>query len=216
MAMTRDEIILSALRKAGNTSLVMNAREWLNNLLDRLYDEYKFSFLEKTEDGTLSSGQTSVNLPSDFLDLWNRRGLRLEDPTTGATNPLTLLVPDQFDEIVNPSLSGEPSHAIVDLADESWRPYPVANRGFTYHLRYKYTPGRLTGNTVPLFPNDKILVQGVFAEALDYAADERAKPEYVVLQKMIDRYTGRFNRSPNRGGVVLLSPSVFKRVQSYR
>jgi hypothetical protein len=215
-ALTRDQIVDIALKKAGNTSITALANEWLANLLDRLYEDHRWPFLQKSDSGTLSKGQVSVDLPADFSDVWNTKALVLEDQESGARNPLHLLVPDAFDILSDPDQEGEPHSAILDLNSLTWRSYPLANRAFTWRLRYKLKPARLASNIAPTFPNDQLLIQGVFADALDHEDDARAKQEFTVLARMVERYKKGKNISPAQGSKVILNSKIFGSSTSFR
>lgn len=214
-ALTRDQIVDTALKQAGNTSITDLANTWLNNILDRLYEDYHWPFQEKTTTGTLAQGATTVSLPSDYADVWNEYGLKIED-SDGKFQPLLIRDADYLDTLVDPSVQGPPEIAIVDLKARTWRPYPLPGKAYTWHLRYKFKPARLTGNTAPEFPNDQLLIDAVYTLALKYEDDDRAPQELSFLDLLVKKYRKGFNRSPLKGDKLEMSPEVFKPIGSLR
>ena len=213
-SLTRDQIVNDAIKRAGNESLLTEGREWLNDWLDRLYEDYRWPEQEQVAQGSLAIGDTTVSLPSTFSDLWNRRALRLEDSDSNF-HSLDIVTPDFLDTLVAPDLAGEPTHALIDFGDSTWRPYPIPDEAYTWHLRFKQKPVRLTADTAPLFKNDAILKQAVYVSTLQYEDDERYASELTILTRMIELYRKGRNISPNRAGSVPLS-SKFSNPGVYR
>jgi hypothetical protein len=205
-ALTANQIISEALTLAGNPSLTTIAQEWLNNILDRLYEDFRWPFLQKIATGNVDSSNA---LPADFSDLWNREGLKVID-TTGNMTSLNVIQADQYDLLTNPSLPGAPTDALFDLNTLTWAPYPLPNTPFTYSLRYKYKPARVTNfDAVVTFPNDALLVQAVYVRALQHEDDARYDVESIVLLNMTKAYLRSFNVSPLKGRNLSLSSRVF-------
>lgn len=213
-ALTRSQIIGLAIKQAGSDlSVVPLAEIWLDNILDRLYEDHKWPFQEKRDSSiTITTGQSSVSFPSDFLDLWNRHGLKLVD-SDGKQISLTVRDTDFLDLIPDINVMGPPESAVVDLNSRTWRPYPLPNQNYGVSLRYKYKPQRLTdigGDPKPVFPNDQLLVEAVFTTILQYDDDERAIQDLSFLDALVRRYKHGFNKSPMKNDRVQLSSDVFK------
>lgn len=214
---TANEIISDALKQLGNETLTDNAEVWLNNFLDRLYEDYRWPFQEKTATGSLTIGATSVDLPDDFVDFWDRNGLRLADEDGN----LFRLVPtpaDEFDLLVQPTTTdGPPELALVNLNDMTWQPYPVPDQAYTWRLRYKYKPSRVTDfDTEVTFPNDELLTQAVFVKGLQFEDDDRYVPESQILEMMIRRFRKGFNVSPTKGKSTKFQSQTFRSITNFR
>lgn len=214
--LTRDQIISDALSRGGNDSLTTLAQTWLNELLDRLYTDYRWPEQEKTmTPATLAAATTSVAFPSDFVDVWNEKGIRIADSSNNH-KPLELMTPDYLDTLVDPDLAGRPDVAVIDFNAATWRPYPVPDVAYTWKLRYKHKPAALSSNTTPLFRNDAIMVQGVYVAVLQHEDDERYASEFTVLSRMIERYLKGKNISPSKAGPMRLNTRVFRGISNFR
>jgi hypothetical protein len=215
-ARTGTQIISDALKQLGNETLTSEAQVWLNNFLDRLYEDYRWPFQEKTATGTVTEGQTSVDLPSDFLDFWDRNGLRLEDEDGNLSRVLPRQA-DEFDLVVQPNDQGQPEIALVDLAALTWQPYPTPDKTYTWILRYKYKPARITDfGQVITFSNDELLTQAVFVKGLQFEDDDRYVPESQVLELMIKRFRRGYNVSPLKGKALRYQSQTFRGITAFR
>lgn len=215
-ALDSDELISVALKKVGNETLADDAKIWLANILDRLYEDFKFPFLEDTAQGALTSGQSSVTLPADFFEPWDVNSFMLIG-SDGGQYPLSFNTQYDQDNILAPSVSGGPRTALIDLAAMTWRPYPLPEQAYTWNIRYRKKPVRDDGATpyTPLFPNDQLLIQALFVEALDHEDDDRYPMQLGLLHKMVKLYQGTFNKMPNKSQTTRLS-SKFGTPQSFR
>lgn len=218
-AMTRDEIVNLAIKQAGSDpGLVTTARVWLDNILDRLYEDHKWEFQRKSASGQLAQGQQSVDLPDDYSDVWNRYGLRLED-SDGKIIALKIRDEDYLDLISDPNVEGQPEVAIVDLAEMTWQPYPLPAKSYTWRLRYKHKPERLATvepDPRPLFPNDQLLVEAVYTMVLQFEDDDRAPGDLSFLESLIRKYKHGFNKSLTKRDRMELNPEVFKPITNLR
>lgn len=213
---TGTEIISDALKLLGNETLTSEGQVWLNNILDRLYEDYRWPFQEETATGAVAAGSTSIALPSDFADFWDRHGLRLVDDD-GNQFSLIPVSADEFDGLIDPDLSGQPENAYVDLADLVWRPYPVPEQAYTYRLRYKKKPARITNFALTVtFPNDMLLTQAVFVRGLQHEDDDRYVGEAQILEGMIKNFLKGKNVSPLKVGKVRFLSPTFRNISALR
>lgn len=215
---TASVIIQNGLKRAGNPSIEVEMRTYLNDFLDRLYEDRKWEFLEKSTSGTAAIGATAISLPTDFVDIWDEHGLRVED-ADGKLIPLTIISQDEFDTILDPDDTAElPLVAVFNLNAMTWQPWPVPTTAVTWHLRYRYKPSRISDfdNEKPVFPNDMILEQYVFAYALQWEDDDRAPAELNRLVGLIDAFKQGKNISHLKPKRMALSPKVFKPIVAYR
>jgi hypothetical protein len=214
---TPNQIISDALKLLGNETLTAEAEVWLNNVLDRLYEDFRWPFQEKSATGAIAAGATSIALPDDFVDFWDRNGLRLVD----SNNNISRIIPtqaDSFDLIVQDNTIGPPEFARIDLSLMIWQPYPTPDVNYSYRLRYKKRPDRITDfdADVIVFPNDAILTQAVFIRGLQFEDDDRYPQELQILENMIKKYRRGYNVSPTKGTTVKFQSQTFKGIDSFR
>ena len=216
-ARTANQIISDALKQVGNETLTSEAQIWLNNFLDRMYEDLKWPFQEESASGTITEGDTSVDLPSDFADLWNSSGLRLEDED-GNIFRLFPRTPEDFDLLVQPSTAGAPEIALINFADLTWQPYPTPDKTYTWLLRYKKKPARVSNfdAVVSPFSNDELLTQAVFVKALQFEDDDRYVQEAAILEKQIKAYKRGFNLSPTKGKKLAFQNQTFRGISALR
>jgi hypothetical protein len=216
-ALSSDELISTALKKLGNETLTEDAQVWICNILDRLYEDVKWPFLEKTATGALTSGQSSVDLPTDFDSPWDVDSFVLID-SEGGQYPLAFNTQYDQDLITAPSITGSPRTALINLRTMTWRPYPLPETAYTWQVRYRMKPDERAATYVdftPAFPNDQILIQALFVEGLQHEDDDRYPQELAILTQMVARYRGKFNIYPNRAKQVRFA-SRFSTPTSYR
>jgi len=221
-ALTRDTLVQYAGKRAGNESLATFCNDWLNNIIDTLAQNYKFPELEKLVTGALAGhGSTAptvvdtINLPADFGDLFDVHSLGVID-SFGTHNTLTPRDTDYYDTISSPLIVGTPNTAIFDLDNKQWTPFPLPQLDYTYQLRYRAKPVRLTGNTTIPFASDDIFIQGLYVQILQYEDDQRYPAEYAVWLQMIGKYIAGFNKSPIKTKSLRLNADTFRRIQNQR
>jgi hypothetical protein len=196
-ALTSTVIVDQALGRLGNDSLTVEAGIWLLNALDRLYEDFSWPFLETTATGSLTIGQSSVNLPSDFDSPISHNSFSVID-SDGIHFPLSFNTGFDQDNIPNPSLDGTPDSALINLDTMTWRPYPLPSQAFTWQVRYKKKIARSDVEFTPDFPNDEILIQAVYVRGLQYEDDDRFGAENTELQRMVAMYKRKFNLQPQK------------------
>lgn len=216
-ALSSDVLISTALKKLGNETLTEDAQVWLLNILDRLYEDFKWPFLEKLATGALTSGQSSVDLPTDFDSPWDVDSFVLID-SEGGQYPLAFNTQYDQDTITSPAVTGAPRTALINLRAMTWRPYPLPETAYTWQVRYRMKPDERADTYVdftPAFPNDQILIQALLVEGLQHEDDDRYPQELAILTQMVARYRGKFNAYPNRAKRVRYS-SRFSNPTSFR
>jgi hypothetical protein len=212
-----DTLITQALKRLGNETLTEDAQVWIYTILERLYEDYKWPFLEKVATGVLTPSQTSVNLPSDYSMPWDVDSFVVID-SNGGYHALNFFSQYDQDLIVKPSTTGTPRDALLDLNAMTWRPFPLPNTNYTWQVRYLYLPDPRPdtyANFTPVFPNDAIIIQALFVYGLQHEDDDRYAMEMKVLQGMISRFQGTFNSAPNKRQQVRLSRR-FGQPQNFR
>jgi hypothetical protein len=221
-ALTQSQLIQYAGKRAGNESLATFAADWLNNIIDTLAQNYKFPELEKTTTGTLTGHGTTtpstldtISLPADFGDLFDVHSLVLID-SNGTRNTLTPQTTDWFDNISSPLILGQPNSAIFDLDAKTWTPFPLPELTYTWRIRYRAKPSRLSSDTTIPFASDDIFIQALYVQILQYEDDQRYPQEYGVLQSMIGRYLAGYNKSPIKSKSMRLNADAFRNIQNQR
>lgn len=220
--LTRDTIITYAGRMVGNEVVdVTTLRDWLNNIIDTLGKEYRWPELQKTATGTLAkyvTGQAApeVALPADFGDLWDVHSLAVID----ANGNHTVLTPqswDWFDLITAPTQStGTPFAAAFNLNTLVWTPYPMPQTSYTWQLRYRIKPSRLSSNATINFANDDIFIHALYVRLLQLEDDDRYIAEKAVLDQMIARYLGAYNKSPIKNRNIRFNANAFRTPANFR
>jgi hypothetical protein len=203
-ALTSTTIISQALGRLGNDSLTTEAGIWLLNALDRLYEDFAWPFLETTATGSLTVGQSSVNLPSDFDSPISHNSFSVID-SDGIHFTLSFNTGYDQDSLADPTLEGSPESALINLDTMTWRPYPLPGQIYTWQVRYKKKPARSDVAFTPDFPNDDVLIQAVYVRGLQYEDDDRFGAENTELQRMVAMYKRKFNLQPQKSQRVQFS-----------
>jgi len=213
---TGTEIISDALKLLGNETIDTEAQVWLNNILARLYEDFRWPFQEKSASGTVTAGASAIALPVDFLDFWDRNGLRIQD-SSGNLFRVVPLQADDFDLIRQPSESGRPEKARIDLAEMEWQPYPTPDIAYTWLLRYKKSFTEITDFSASIdFPNDTLLTQALFVRGLQFEDDDRYSVELGVLEAMTKRFRRGYNVSPTKGTAMRFQSQTFKGISAFK
>ncbi len=195
-----DALIATALKKLGNETITEDAQVWIGTILDRLYEDYKWPFLEKIATGNLTPSQSSVDLPTDFNQPWDVDSFQVIN-SNGNYTSLEFFTQYDQDLITNPGATGCPRQALINLQASTWRPFPLPNTSYTWRVRYAYKPveNNATYSTfTPVFPNDQIIIQALYVEGLNHEDDDRFPVQLKILEGMIANYRGSFNSMPNK------------------
>ena len=172
---TRRQIIDQALKKAGNTKILVEARVELARILERLYLEHEWPFLYTETSLTLTA---STTLPTNFLKVESSdTGLR-GTAVDGVTDdwPIFIVTPTTWrrQAIPRTETAERPEFAMIDYATSVLKPWPVPSGSVTALLVYKYLPTELdpTSTTaydadIPTFP-----YHGYLTDVLEQWAQE--------------------------------------------
>ena len=216
--LTANEIIDLALRRIGNTSnqAVLDAQAELNNILDRLYIDFRWDFLKSTTSGNLSAGGTNIALPANYVDFWERQAVYLVDSNNG-TIRLTVISQPEIDMVHNPAATGTPRYVLANLSDMTWAPWPIPTKSYTYYYTYRRKANRISDfNAIVSFPNEALLIQLIFSWACGYEDDDRFPLEMALSEKMLRAFLKQQNAGSNKNRRTALSPSVFSTPQLIR
>ena len=203
--LTRAQIVDEGINLAGNSQLTTRANTWLNAWLRSQYAAWPWPFLHKRISGVaLASASTSLLLgagsngvtaeirrvldPIQLYDsAYSLKGQLRIRPNNGA-NPL-------WDESSNnPSLTGLPSHIKVaqDTLWGRWKlyPWPIPQTNYLLAIDYLEAPADLSADaSVPIYPNDRTMIQAVYTDALKYeqAGEDMTqyRAELEVLGRMV-------------------------------
>jgi len=130
---------------------------------------------------------------------------------------LQIISPDDYDLLTDPALDGTPDRVKFDLRAKTATIYPVPSVStYSWTLRYRRQPARITSNTTIEFPNDELLIQAMFVKALQFEDDERYGQELGVLQSLIANYFRGYNKSPIKTARVRLNARTFRNPINWR
>ena len=216
-ARTANQIINAALKRIGNETISAEAQVELNNVLDRLYVDFRWPFLKSFVSGTISQGATSTALPTDFVDLWDRHSLSVIDLSSENKIPITVWSQQEYDLYDSPSSDGTPKVVLVNYNTLTFRLSPLPNQNYGYELFYRAKPTRITNfDAVVNFPNDQLLEQYIFAWACSFEDDERAMGEMQMAEKLMRQFLKSYNVGTGKNSKVSLSPNKFSPMGSFR
>jgi hypothetical protein len=206
---TANEIINSVLTRVGNLALSDEAEAELNNIMARLYEDYKWPFLTTTVSGTISSGSTNVDLPDDFTDMTSRYSIRLVDSDGNIITSHIISDPD-FEYFVATPQGSTPMGIHIDFRNNTFRSVPYLDNDIDYVLTYQMNFDPITDYDLPInFPNDQLITQLLFVWALQHEDDDRYTTEIQVADKMLAKYIARFSTSPLRQSRLAMNRSTF-------
>jgi len=222
---TRRQIIDQALKKAGNTKILVEARVELARILERLYLEHEWPFLYTETTLALTA---STTLPTDFLKVESSdTGLR-GTAVDGVTEdfPILIVTPTEWRRRAIPraETAERPDIAMVDYATSTLKPWPIPETTVTALLVYKKLPAEIDPtNTavydvdVPTFPYHGYLTDEVERWALNYEKDynasslkatENARDLAMLLGTAIPK-------DANQAAEIELDPGIFMPVPHY-
>lgn len=176
--------------------------QFINDTHRQVLNTYSFPFMEKEFSGTLLSGASTFQLPTDAQTVISFR-LTAPDDAAGL---LPYMAFRQFDETYPDPGSSNPGKPIVwTFINTDFKVHPKTDQVYELDLRYLKIPTTLTGDTdVPDVPEEfkEILVLGAHQRALE--RDDAYNEAQVVEQKwdllvedMVRRLVTRQIGSPN-------------------
>lgn len=206
---TANQIINLALNRAGNPTITADAQVELQLIINRLNEDFWWPHLHTTITGSVTPGQATVSLPADYIDVWNKYGIRLTD-VNGNVRTLVLKSEEFRLRTALDTVSGTPEFAVIDDSLQIWRPLPVPEQAYTYQLVYRRLPAQISNfDAVVDFPNDALLVQLLFVWALQREDDARFAEQMIVADNMLKRFIRRYNASPNKSALSGLASTSF-------
>jgi hypothetical protein len=179
-----------ALRRVGNTALVVDGGTLLSQILYETYVAWEWPFLNVT--ATVSISGPSFVLPPDFLKATDDRALEVVtfDGGSASGSVVREIDPYTFNTVSQPQTSfGRPQLWMADRANGVGLVFPDSTGHVAVcMLRYKRLPlneiappppGTPTANDaiVPVFPYHLYLCQALFVELLKFEKDARADAE---------------------------------------
>jgi hypothetical protein len=224
---TRRQIIDQALKKAGNTKIVGEARVELARVLETLYHNHAWPFLMAEASLSLVA---STTLPSDFLEPAPQPDTCLQVTTIdGIENYQTVLLvtPEEWRRHAKPrNETGEcPIIAMVDYRDGVLKTWPVAETAVVALFTYKALPAEVVvpnpdapvdaevttyDANVPTFPHHGYLTDVIEAWALEYENDSLAPlRRQQCSQTLAGILAKAFPPSSAVGDSIPLDPALF-------
>lgn len=225
--LTRDTLISEALLIAGDDSLSTRAVVWLNAWLRSQYRAWPWPFLHKRVSGlALNAGVQSLTLGN------GSGGVALEiqrilDPifvydSSYSTRHRARIVNVHThdlgaDETVNnpASYRGLPGQFKVRAAS-TWGqwiiyPTPIPDKAYLLAVDYLEQPADLSGGSlIPVYPNDRTLIQSIVASAYQFMDDERYGDALQILGAMTIDDRGKYGEVAGTNDQLGLDPGVFR------
>lgn len=228
--LTRDTILSEALLLAGDDRLTERAKVWLNTWLTATYDRFNWPFLQRNYQGMpFASGVTKITI-GNGLPVGNVIAEQIKyinSPIGVYDSGYTLLVnanvqqvsslPEQY--MSNPATNiGVPTLFRVRHAVSQWGkwdivPNIVPDRNLLLAINYQPTVLHITdGTQVPIYPNDRTMIQAVITEAYRYMRSmEEYAHELEVLSEMVKGDKLTYGTGvPGSQDVLQLDPAVFR------
>lgn len=216
---TRLQIIDQALKKAGNTKILVEARVELNRIEESLYLQHEWPFLYKETTLTLTA---STALPDDFLKVeQSDTGLR-GTAVDGTTDDWAILIvtPTEWrrQAIPRDATAERPEFAMIDYANSVVKPWPVPESSVTALLVYKHLPAEVSPTvdvavydaSIPLFPFHGLLTDFLEAWALEYEHDPRASQAFMKNKDSLALVLGNaIPKDANQAASIELDPAIF-------
>ena len=224
--LTRRQIIDQALKKAGPTKVLVEARLELADRLEKLYVQHEWPFLYQEASLTLTA---STALPDRFLqpDADPETALRVT-AVDGVTedHPILLVTPQEWRRRAIPraETATVPDIAMIDFTTNVLKPWPIPESSVVALLVYKQLPAHIAPTDIatfdadtPVFPYSGVLVAWMEKWAFEYdhnttqalAAEARYKDE-------LARALGMANPlGTNRSDSIPLDPATFRPAPRY-
>lgn len=233
-AMTRDEIVAEALLLAGRgTDLNVRARVALNHWLDSQYQAWPWPFLQRRAAAiALAAGTQSLSFGNGALvtarvqRIISPLGLYNTAYTSKTLLPIRSLTggPLSEDETLNnPTLTrGLPQRVKVranSATPNKWDiiPLPVPDKDYLLAIDYLELPATYATNaavsSIPLYPNDRTMVQAVLTEVhkyVDGTDSDSYQSALGILGSMAIDDRVKFGQVTGTNDVMQLDPDVFR------
>jgi hypothetical protein len=228
--LTRTELVTAALLKAGNTNLTTNAVTWLNAWLRSQYRGFPWPFLRRNASLlTLSSGATiktvgngNGGVAKAIQYLTGHVFIFTSDRATRARAYVRQVEDgDAFsheDGLLSTD-TGLPTlfrvrQSTVAETYGTWDlfPYPLPDKAYLLSFEYLMQPDNLAADaTVPLYPNDRTMIQAIMCDALQYMDRRREyQMELGILGSMVNDDRMKYGQVPGTNDVLPLDPSTFR------
>lgn len=227
--LTRAQIVSAGLNKAGDTSLTTLANTWFNAWLRSQYRAWPWPFLHRRSSAiSLAAGTTSLSVGagSNGVTLEIQRILdpiRVGDSTYSTKKDARIVAlvngPQDYDENLNdPALTrGLPDRFKIRADSSLWGkwtliPYPVPDKAYRIYLDYLEQPADISADaTVPLYPNDRTMIQAVLVDALQYMDEgNRYQAELEILGSMVVDDRAKYGEVMGTNDQMGLDPGVFR------
>lgn len=215
--LTAAQICTRACGMADCPNYVVQAGDYLNQILSSLARNWDFDLLRKSATISVLAGQVDsygragYNLPTDYL-----RGASFYYTINGANLILNEIPLEQFDTLVlQPTLTADPYWWTSDLSTTpaTLYLYPVPQQSFTLQMRYRYLPADIstpsTSSSIPWFPNTRYLLYQVAADLMGYTADERQATYLQIAEDELNKYMKMFNDDEGFGRQIKLDSRYF-------
>lgn len=232
--LTRAQIVLQGLQRAGRTDLTERATEALRNWLRSQYRAWPFWFLRQSREAlALPAGTTALKVGTGEGGVTNEIQ-RILSPihvyaTDYSTNAVALITSLDQDEgtadvrVSSTSLRrGLPTTFKIRKATAAsggtcWQlvPNPVPDRSYLLTFDYIELPTDAipSTSTIPLYPNDQTMVMAVEAFAFRYS-NGPTDPDYMAaaaeVSEMVKADRIKDGQQPGTNDVVSLASDIYR------
>lgn len=228
--LTRLQIVTQGQLQAGRDDLATPLNIYFNAWLRSQYAAWPWPFLVRKQTGlALAAGAASISFGAGATVTPEVQ--RIIDPifvydstyTTKARSRIRQLTSGDLleDETINnPAIwRGLPTTFKVRADPTLWGkwtlvPIPIPDRNYLLTFDYLHQPADVAADaTVPIYPNDRTMIQAVFSETLKYAngADDPAYQQALdVLGAMTIDDRVKYGVVPGTNDVVQLDQSIFR------
>lgn len=219
--LTQAQLISTALTLAGNTGLTTSAQSWLKLIVNDLYSRMAWPFIPGIDTPnaspvSLAAGAYTLSLGAGGAAFTGFRVTdvkRIRMAEAGADISRAWDVPIRSPISVEPGIvppgnstkTGRPGVAIVSTPTTSGVVQvafsPKADRAYSVWLTIEgdFTDSVYTGANVLAYPNDRTVVQGLYAFALQHQQDERGMAAEEKFEKLVTKdlikYGGKLERN---------------------
>lgn len=225
--LTFDTIVSEGLLLAGNDSLTSRAEVHLRSWLRSQYAAWPWPFLQRRQ----SNIAWAADVPSLAVGAGTNITLEVQRLTS-----LTLHSADKSVArrcVIRPLVEGEPEYRDEDAQNTAtnrgvpfsfktrpdaslwgkWTLYPdvIPDRALLLSVDHVVMPANISsGSTVPIYPNDRTMIQAVAVDALNYMKHANRFDELGVLANMVRDDRIKFGVAPGINDRMGLDPGVFR------
>jgi hypothetical protein len=191
MALQAQQIVSLALSAGrGTTGYTTQAGQFLNLILQYLYQTYDFDECRKTTVLNISAASASYSLPADYL-----RAREVFYYVSGTPFYLNQIPLEEYDQLFNgPGINNYPEQFATQIETSPPTIYfwPPPNLSLAVNIRYQsIMPDILTpetSSTIPWFPNQQYLIKRLTGDIAMLTDDTRHQALLAEAAMILDKF----------------------------